>query len=62
MRASDSAQSPRSAPSRVMRMRSATRARMLRVCAMPATKLTGIDAIATSDTVWRTWSEVPDVA
>ena len=39
-----------------MRMRSATLARMFRVCDTPATKLTGIDAIAISETVMSTWS------
>ncbi len=58
MRASDSAHRPRSAPSRVMRMRSATRARMFLACATPASKLTGIDAIAMSETVLSTVSAV----
>ncbi len=45
-----------------MRMRSATLARMLRACETPATKLTGIDAVATSETVRSTRSAVVDAA
>ena len=41
-----------------MRMRSATRARMFLACATPASKLTGIDAIAMSETVLSTVSAV----
>ena len=45
-----------------MRMRSATRARMFLAWAMPASKLTGMDAMATSEMVASTMSLRDEVA